>query len=74
MAVLRHGDWGRDLAWYVGRLRCGLTLRELGQQTGAKMQSVSKAVSRIGWRVNSDDELRSAYEKVLQLLGEMDED
>ena len=66
----RYGDRGRDLALYVGRMRCGLTLCELGKQTGVKMQTVSKAVSRIGRRVDSDEDLREAYEKVLGLLGE----
>lgn len=28
--VNRYGDWGRDLALYIGRVRCGLTLKELG--------------------------------------------
>ena len=28
----RHGDWGRDLALYLGRELCGLTLPELGAQ------------------------------------------
>jgi len=29
-----YGDWGRDLALYVGRVLCGWTLRELGEQVG----------------------------------------
>jgi hypothetical protein len=63
-----YGDWGRDLALYIGRVRCGLTLRELGEQVGLKMQTVSKAVSRIGKRLRHDKELQIAYGHVLKLL------
>ena len=30
----RPKDWGRDLALYLGRTRCGLKLRELGELAG----------------------------------------
>jgi hypothetical protein len=30
----RRGDYGRDLALHIGRLKCGLTLRELGKEAG----------------------------------------
>jgi len=30
----RRGDWGRDLALQIGRMRCGLTLGELGGLSG----------------------------------------
>ena len=30
----RHGDWGRDLALYLGRRECGLSLCELGLAAG----------------------------------------
>ena len=40
----RRGDWGRDLALLLRRTRGGLTLRELGQETGMKPHAVSKAI------------------------------
>lgn len=30
----RYGDWGRDLALWLGRTQCGLPLRELGELAG----------------------------------------
>jgi hypothetical protein len=32
--VDRPKDWGCDLALYLGRIRCGLKLRELGELAG----------------------------------------
>lgn len=43
----RYGDWGRDLAFYLGRKVAGLTLSELGQAAGGvDFRSVSAAISR----------------------------
>ncbi len=66
----RHGDWGRDLALYVGRLRCGLTLKELGAYSGMNVQAVSQAVMRIGKRLKREKELSMAYRNTLIILGE----
>ena len=33
----RHEEWGRDRALYLGRLRCGLALKEFGGDTGMKI-------------------------------------
>ena len=70
--VNRYGDWGRDLAIYVARQRCGLTLREIGGYTGLRDKAVSFAASRIGKRLEGDQELCSAYFAVLKGLGEDD--
>ena len=48
----RRGDWGRDLALLLGRTRGGLTLRELGQETGMKPHAVSKAIMRLAERLS----------------------
>jgi REP element-mobilizing transposase RayT len=46
----RHGDWGRDLALWLGRERCGLPLRELGALAGGiHYAAVSMAIRR--WRL-----------------------
>lgn len=70
--VNRYGDWGRDLALYVGRLRCGLTLKELGVYTGMKSQAVCQGTLRVKRRLEYDKELKKDYCKVLGLLGEVD--
>jgi len=71
--VHRYGDWGRDLAVYVGRLRCGLTLKELGGYTDMKVQAVSQAAMRIEKRLKKDKQLSDAYKKTLKILGENEE-
>lgn len=66
--VNRQGDWGRDLALYVGRMRCGLTLRELGEHAGMNALAVSKAVTRLGARLKDDKKLQRASGRVVRSL------
>jgi chromosomal replication initiation ATPase DnaA len=41
----RHGDWGRDLALYLARRHCGLTLAELGARAGGlRYAAVGQAI------------------------------
>ncbi len=68
--VARHGDWGRDLALYIGRVRCGLTLKELGRYTNMKVASVSQAAIRIRKMLTEDKELAKTYQKTLRILKE----
>jgi len=70
--VNRHADRGRDLAIYVARQRCGLTLREIGRYTGLKDKAVSFASSSFRKRLEKDQALRSVYRAVLERLGEDD--
>ena len=58
--VNRRGDWGRDLALYLGRKHGGLTLRELGAQVGMQGLAVSKAVTRLEQRLPTDKKLQRA--------------
>ena len=45
----RHGDWGRDLALYLGRRQGRFRLRELGLRVGGiGYTAVAQAVSRVG--------------------------
>jgi len=54
----RHGDWGRDLALYLGRSESGLKLRQLGEACGGMdYAGVSAAVKRFERRVAEDTEL-----------------
>jgi len=48
----RRGGWGRGLALHAGRLRCGLTLRDLGEQAGGlAVPAVAKALERMTERL-----------------------
>ena len=49
---LRHGDWGRDAALWLGRRMGGLTLRQLGEL------AVGQATVRFGKRLERDVQLR----------------
>ena len=69
--VNRYGDWGRDLALYVGRRRCGLSLSELGDYASLKNQAVAQSNMRISKRLEKDKELKQRYEEVPNILGEI---
>jgi REP element-mobilizing transposase RayT len=60
----RRGDWGRDVALWLGRRHCGLTLRELGKEAGADYQAVSKAVIRMRHLMEQDRRLRRQVEDI----------
>ena len=62
----RKGDWGRDVALHVGRMRCGLTLGELGGHAGMNVLAVSKAVTRLGVRLETDKPLLRIYRRVVR--------
>ena len=64
----RRGDWGRDLALEIGRRHGGMTLRELGAETEMNLHAVSKAVSRIQQRLQTDKALRRDADRVQKLL------
>ena len=64
----RRGDWGRDLALLLGRTRGGLTLRELGQETGMKPHAVSKAIMRIAERLSKDARLQRVKLRAVRML------
>ena len=65
----RKGDWGRDLALYAGRMRCGLTLGELGGQAGGMgVQAVAKAVARMEVRMRGDAGLKRELSRVLKAI------
>jgi REP element-mobilizing transposase RayT len=70
--VNRYGDTGRDLAIFVARKRCGLTLREIGEHAGMKDKAVSYACTAIGKRLETDLELGLLYRRVLEKLGEIE--
>jgi REP element-mobilizing transposase RayT len=58
-----HGDERRDLALYLARRVCGLTLRELGEKAGIdQYKTVGKAVERFG-RLAEREPARAALVK-----------
>ncbi len=59
----RHGDWGRDLALYLGRREAGLPLRELGAAVGGvDYAAVSVAIQRFGRRLVREKSLQKSVE------------
>ena len=70
----RYGDWGRDLALYLGRKRCQLKLRKLGELAGGMdYASVAAAVTRFDTRLRRDTVLASAVVKLQAALMEAHE-
>ena len=67
----RHGDWGRDLALYLGRELCGLTLPELGAQVrGRTAMAVSMALKRLSSRLERDKTLVAWLHEAKRRLSE----
>ena len=65
----RHGDWGRDLALYLGREVCGLTLPELGAKTGGRSaMAVSMALKRLRGRLARDKTLAGVLHQARRAL------
>jgi REP element-mobilizing transposase RayT len=65
----RYGDWGRDLAFYIARRRCGISLRELGEE--GKMSNyyaVAQCITRTAHRLPKDKRLKKALKEVLQCI------
>jgi len=67
----RHGDWGRDLALWLGRAHCGLKLRELGELVGGIDYS-TVSVAAIRWRERSrtNQKLLRLQRRALEMLNE----
>jgi hypothetical protein len=60
----RHGDWGRDLALYLGKKGFGFKLKELGEAAGGMdYMSVSVAVRRLEQRAAKIPALRAALQR-----------
>ena len=52
---------------YIGRLKCGLTLRELGKEAGGMtVPSVAKACERMAKRLKSDRTIQRFSAKVMK--------
>ena len=63
--VSQRGDWGRDLALYVGRMHGGMTLQELARQADMNLDTVQTCVLRVRRRLPKDVALRRHLSRVL---------
>ena len=55
----RRGDWGRELALYLGREQGGMTLAELGHAVeGKNVMAMSLAIRRFRSRLSTEKSLR----------------
>lgn len=52
----RYGDWGRDVALWLGRTAARMRLAELAREVDVDYAAVGAAVSRVGSRMAADDE------------------
>jgi hypothetical protein len=65
----RHGDWGRDVALWVGRRWGRLTLRKLAELAGGlDYTTAGAAVSRTGRRLVHDAQLRQQVKRIERQL------
>jgi len=66
---VRHGDWGRDAALWLGRRHTGLRMGELGRLAGQMdYAAVAQAISRFGKRMQKEPSLQT---DIAKLRGEM---
>jgi hypothetical protein len=61
----RHLVLARHLVWWIGRKRCGLSLRQIGDEFGVDHSSVLCAVRNLAPRLEADEELLRDAEKIL---------
>jgi len=65
----RHGDWGRDVALYLGRRYTGLSLRALAAETGLdSYQTTAQAIHRIVVRMQKDPACRQFLTEAIKCL------
>jgi REP element-mobilizing transposase RayT len=72
LSGVRRGHWNepRDVAMYLCRKECGLTLKEIGAPFSiSAYTTVSMACRRVGARLKEDRRFRQRVERLLGLLG-----
>jgi putative transposase len=69
----RHGDWGRDVALWLGRRMGRLTLAALADYAGGiDYTAAGAAVSRVGQRLKRDPSLRQHVERIQMELSKIE--
>ena len=64
----KRGDWGWPLVMRLAPRLCGLTLRELGEQTdGTDYAAVSVMLKRFDLRLEQDRKLRRLHDQPLRM-------
>jgi hypothetical protein len=68
----RHGDWGRDAVFHIGRRDWGIKLRELGEGAGGMSElAVSMAAKRLSRRAEVDGVLAAEVGRCREALNKM---
>lgn len=70
----RDNGRGRDIALWLGRRHCALTLAELGEHTGMSAHAVSKAISRMSHLLVKERSLQYAIRKIEAEIRRFDDD
>ena len=70
----RRGDWGRDLALYIGRRHSKMTLQALATQADLTPPAVGKAATRMRVRLSKDRTMRNQADQVLRLVNQSAKD
>src|SRR4051795_5904944 len=70
--ILTDKRWGRDLALYLGRKRCGLKLKQLGENVGGiDYASITGAIRRLEHHAHADKKIRKImHEAIRQIANE----
>ena len=69
---LRHADWGREAALWLGRRIGRLSLRELGESVGMDYAAVGQAVARFGKRLEREAPLRETIAQVQKQMSNVE--
>jgi REP element-mobilizing transposase RayT len=65
----RYGDWGRDLGLWLGRTKCGLSLKELAQHAGlSNYRSLATVIRNFEKRMQADKKIRIASKQAATFM------
>ena len=69
----RHGDWGRDMTFYLARKQSGLSLREIGEKAGGMpYKTVGKAVERFEKKLAENRVLQKIKKQILKEMSNVE--
>jgi len=65
----RYGDWGRDLGLWLGRTKCGLSLKELARHAGvSNHRSLATVIRNFEKRKQADRNIQKAAKKAATFM------